>query len=222
MVTLKNSVGQETKYCSVSFIEGATCNCAQYCGAGCESKVKTGNFNDKAFNDCLFITNATRLSFKREDPAGGYWKINGTTINTNQPCWDNANDCSNFLNNYAKVDGGWYITGNVGWASVRSSKASNPCGSSEDESTTRTIEYQNYKEYKAGKTYTLTMTYGGVFRCTYDSQSSAVTIGTFNNSSFTADAYQSQTTANNPGEGNVVTFTVTNDISGTLECANDW
>ncbi len=222
MVTLKNSVDQETKYCSVSFVEGATCSCAKYCGAGCESKVKTGNFNDKAFNDCLFITNATRLSFKREDPAGGYWKINGTTINTNQPCWDNANDCSNFLNNYAKVDGGWYITGNVGWASVRSSKASNPCGSSEDESTTRTIEYQNYKEYKAGKTYTLTMTYGRVFRCTHDSQSSAVTIGTFNNSSFTADAYQSQTTANNPGEGNVVTFTVTNDISGTLECANDW
>ena len=66
------------------------------------------------------------------------------------------------------------------------------------------------------------MTSGGVFRCTYDYQSSAVTIGTFNNSSFGAEAHQTQATASNPGDGSVVTFTVTNDISGSLKCANDW
>ena len=73
MVTLKNSVGQETKYCSVSFVEGATCNCAQYCGAGCESNVTTGNVSNGSFTGCVFFTSATRINVNKGDA----WTING-------------------------------------------------------------------------------------------------------------------------------------------------
>lgn len=101
------------------------CHCEDYCGTGCESNVMTGNIGDKAFNGCLFITDATRLSFNTDN--GGYWFVNGSVINQKQPCWDNSGACSEFLNSYPKVDGGWYIQGNVGWASVRTSTATNPC-----------------------------------------------------------------------------------------------
>ena len=130
-MTLGNSAGDGTA-CdfNVEYKDDIpVCHCATYCGSGCESNVRTGNIGDVAFNGCHFITDATRLSFNTDNPTGGYWKVNGNTINTKQPCWDNGSDCSNFLNNYTKVDGGWYITGNVGWASVRTSTATNPCGS---------------------------------------------------------------------------------------------
>lgn len=129
-VTLSNPAGSATCDFGVMYKSSAElCHCETYCGSGCFGHVKTGNVNDVAFNGCLFITDATRLSFNTDNPVGGYWKVNGNTINTKQPCWDNGTDCSNFLNTYTKVDGGWYITGNVGWASVRTTTATSPCGS---------------------------------------------------------------------------------------------
>ncbi|WP_407456951.1 hypothetical protein [Fibrobacter sp.] len=95
-------------------------------------------------------------------------------------------------------------------------------GSGGDESNSVTVEYGVYIKYEAGETYELTMAGGGKFRCTYNQQSSAVTIGTFGGSSFGAEANQSQATADNPGSGTKVTFVVDNDISGSLKCANDW
>lgn len=145
---------------TVTFKTGSSsCGCAAYCGDGCESRVGTGNIGDVAFRGCHFITDATRLSFNTDNPTGGYWQINGTTINTKQPCWDNANDCSNFLNNYAKVDGGWYITGNVGWASVRTSAASNPCGNygSDETNPIDVRNTPNRQTYEANKWYVITM-----------------------------------------------------------------
>ena len=85
-----------------------------------------------------------------------------------------------------------------------------------------TVSRGSYRSYAAGKVYELTMDGGGVFRCTYDKQNSSVDIGTFNGSSFGADAYQEQATITNPGQGTKVIFEVNNDISESLQCANDW
>ena len=137
-VSLTNSVGTTKHNCDVEFTAGSLCNCETYCGSGCNGHVKTGNINDAAFNGCLFITDATRLSFTTLCNSGKFLKINGvdapsSQINCSdnngkfQPCWDNSADCTNFLNNYTKVDGGWYIYANVDWASVRTSKATTLC-----------------------------------------------------------------------------------------------
>lgn len=137
-VSLTNSVGTTKHNCDVEFTAGSLCNCETYCGSGCNGHVKTGNINDAAFNGCLFITDATRLSFTTLCNSGKFLKINGvdapsSQINCSdnngkfQPCWDKSADCTNFLNNYTKVDGGWYIYANVDWASVRTSKATTLC-----------------------------------------------------------------------------------------------
>ena len=123
---VSNSKGSDDCEFKVTYDASApVCHCEDDCGAGCENNVMTGNIGDVAFNGCLFITDATRLSFNTDN--GGYWKVNGSTIDQKQPCWDNSGACSEFLNNYPKVDGGWYIQGNVGWASVHTSSAINPC-----------------------------------------------------------------------------------------------
>ena len=137
-VSLTNSVGTTKHNCDVEFTAGSLCNCETYCGSGCNGHVKTGNINDAAFNGCLFIIDATRLSFTTLCNSGKFLKINGvdapsSQINCSdnngkfQPCWDNSADCTNFLNNYTKVDGGWYIYANVDWASVRTTKATTLC-----------------------------------------------------------------------------------------------
>lgn len=125
-LTLSNSAGDGSCNFKVNYTEGATCSCASYCSSGCDA-LHTGNVNDQSFNGCMFITDATRLSFNTD--GGGWWKINGTTMTEKQACWDNAGACSSFLNNYPRVDGGWYIQSSVGWASVKTSNASNPCAS---------------------------------------------------------------------------------------------
>lgn len=123
---VNNTAGADACEFTVAYDASApVCHCEDYCGTGCESNVMTGNIGDKAFNGCLFITDATRLSFNTDN--GGYWKVNGSTIDQKQPCWDNSGDCSKFLDNYPKVDGGWYIQGNVDWASVHTSTVQNPC-----------------------------------------------------------------------------------------------
>ena len=86
----------------------------------------------------------------------------------------------------------------------------------------RTLVYGVYQSFVAGNTYSLKMAGGSTFRCTYELQTSAVTIGTFNNSTFGAAANQNQATATNPGSGTIVTFIVSDDISGSLECTTDW
>ena len=162
-----NSYGKkDTCEFTVAFkSKSSTCGCEAYCGAGCESNIGTGNIGDVAFNGCHFITDATRLSFNTDNPTGGYWQINGITINTKQPCWDNANDCSNFLNNYAKVDGGWYITGKAGWASVRTSNASYPCGNygSDETNPIDVGSTQQKRTYQANKWYAITLHQNGTF-----------------------------------------------------------
>ncbi len=128
---VSNSKGSDDCEFKVTYDASApVCHCEDYCGTGCESNVMTGNIGDKAFNGCLFITDATRLAFNLGST--GWVKINGNTMSKNngdnyQPCWDNSSSCLTELEKYPKVDGGWYIQGNVGWASVVTSTATNPC-----------------------------------------------------------------------------------------------
>lgn len=128
---VSNSKGSDDCEFKVTYDASApVCHCEDYCGAGCENNVMTGNIGDKAFNGCLFITDATRLAFNLGST--GWVKINGNTMSKNngdnyQPCWDNSSSCLTELEKYPKVDGGWYIQGNVGWASVVTSTATNPC-----------------------------------------------------------------------------------------------
>ena len=147
MVTLKNSVGQETKYCSVSFVEGATCNCSKYCGAGCEDNVITGNLSNGNFNGCLFFTSATRINVNQQDA----WTINGWHEDikpSDHGCYNTTTtDCENFLNskNITKTDGGYYFHGNGIWVELQTS-GSNPCNSSSG--TEKAIEInEKDKEY---------------------------------------------------------------------------
>ena len=84
------------------------------------------------------------------------------------------------------------------------------------------VVYKNYSSYKAGNTYELTLAGGNVFRCTFTT-ANAFTIGTFNGSTFSANAYSGgHATVANPGEGKKVTFIVSNDDNGSLQCATDW
>lgn len=132
--SVSNSKGSDDCEFKVTYDASApVCHCEDYCGTGCESNVMTGNIGDKAFNGCLFITDATRLAFNLGST--GWVKINGNTMSKNngdnyQPCWDNSSSCLTELEKYPKVDGGWYIQGNVGWASVVTSTATNPCAGS--------------------------------------------------------------------------------------------
>ena len=61
-----------------------------------------------------------------------------------------------------------------------------------------------------------------MFRCTFTT-ANAFTIGTFNGSTFSANANSGgQATVANPGEGKKVTFIVSNDDNESLQCATDW
>ena len=85
-----------------------------------------------------------------------------------------------------------------------------------------TVVYGTYRSYEAGKTYELTLAGGGVFRCTFTT-ANAFTIGTFNGSTFSANADSGgHATVANPGEAKKVIFTVSNDDNESLQCATDW
>ncbi len=158
-----------------------------------------------------------------ESTGSGTFKINGTSI-TCGTYYDNSITAQPVIKlevpstcTVKKI----YVSDCNAVAAPSSSSAA-PASSASGGVISVSVGYQSYIKYEAGKTYELTMAGGAVFRCTYDYQVPAVTIGTFGGATFGAAANQSQATANNPGSGKKVTFVVTNDISGSLKCANDW
>lgn len=209
---------------------GNGCHCSSYCSNGCDN-IKTASVDGQPLRGCMFITSATTLAANT-----GWWKVNGQTVSSGQLCWDNGNDCSNALNNYAKVDGGWYVEAEAGWARiVTNSPATNPCGGGSGGTSSATpassasggvipvtVSYGGYVPFEAGKTYNVTLANGGVFRCRYEG-SNAFNVGTFNGSAFDASQNSGgQATISNPGSGKTVTFVVNSSIPYSIECATDW
>lgn len=115
---------------TVTFKTGSSsCGCADYCGAGCESNITTGNVSSNNFYGCVFFTSATRINVNANDA----WKINGWHEDikpSDNGCYTSASTCSNFLaSKVSKVDGGYYFYGNGIWVELQTS-GFNPCDGS--------------------------------------------------------------------------------------------
>lgn len=101
---------------------GSTCNCAKYCGSGCESNIVTGNAGGgNIYSGCVFLTAATRIN----NNAG--YTINGTPITENgNLCYGDEAACASKLAAYEPVDGGWYFKMDNVYTDIISS-GYNPC-----------------------------------------------------------------------------------------------
>ncbi|MFA6623132.1 MAG: hypothetical protein WCS54_03385 [Fibrobacteraceae bacterium] len=241
-----SSVGSSSSLSIASSSSESGCLCAKYCSTETCADLKTGNINDAAFDGCLFVTSATRLSFN--GGTGYYWRVNGTEITQAQPCWDSETACTTFLSSYPRVNGGWYIYAKAPWASVRSTgteaavclaeyssasgtSSSSVSGGSSSSSSAVAISSSSsayqvtkgvYVSYPAGACYNLILAGGSVWRCTVStSTSSDRTIGKFNGSTLTLSAWNTQATATNPGSGTAVEFCVVSS-SPDVSCTTDW
>lgn len=213
-ITLTNPAGAGTacKF-NVVYEEPANlCNCTKYCSqAQCEALKTSGTFSWDG--SCYF---AKTISWLNVDIDGKYY-VNGEEFekysNSGYP---------------KKVDGGYYIkTFESACCGADLTLGTPACGSGGD--TPIYVEKGEYEKYAVG-TYRLVMAGGSVFRCTFNT-ASAITVGTLtygpsaSPTTLTMSAGANsggQATVTNPGNLTEVTFTVTNDDSGSLKCSNDW
>ncbi len=117
--------GSRTPNCGGS--SSGSCHCEQYCGSGCENKIRTGNVYGETFTGCVFFTSALRINVEPNHP----WQINGWHEDikpSNNGCYNTSEaDCESFLSSkVSKVDGGYYFYSNGAWAEIYSS-GTNPC-----------------------------------------------------------------------------------------------
>lgn len=87
-----------------------------------------------------------------------------------------------------------------------------------------TLDYGQYVSFEAGKTYSVkSNSSGGQFVCTVNSSKSYNrSIGTFNGTSMSMPAWNTNTTASNPGYGNTVSFVVSSNAPSDLKCGIAW
>ena len=125
-VSLRNSAGETTKNCEVTFTAGPTitCSCVSVCGEGCQTKIKTSSLNNVAYTGCMFFKDISTLQFDN-------YELNGTA-KTGQFCWNNAEDCATKLSAIDKIDGGYYVKveNQTGYMIV-GTEAEDPCEGSE-------------------------------------------------------------------------------------------
>lgn len=173
-LTIENANGSTTKNCSVKYKEPGSALCDCKCARGCDGLTPGGNLGETSYDGCYFITEASRLSMTIGNNwnvgDGRYVKINGQNIDMNkhdgvQLCWDKTSDCLTALENYSKVDGGWYIEMNASWVGVRAPSSYDPCAPIEPPTLTSCSGWPS--SVKPGKTVSFTPTttncnvYGG-------------------------------------------------------------
>jgi hypothetical protein len=209
-ITLTNPGGAGTacKFNVVYKSASDLCHCSDHCTNGCSSLKKNQSVTSMVAGNCYFTTSLT--------------KINGEE---NKKYYVNSQEFVGYSQtaDYPhKVDGGYYIYMSEngilheGGFSVTGTET---CGSSGPPAIY--VEKGVYEKYGVG-TYKLVMAGGSVFRCTFNT-ASAITVGSLGSVTMSAGANSGgQATVTNPGFGVEVTFTVTNDDSGSLKCSNDW
>ncbi len=86
-----------------------------------------------------------------------------------------------------------------------------------------TARGKTYDSYTAGDCYRVTISTGGVWRCTSSQQTSTVKVGWFNGQLMTIDQWQSQSnTITSPGSGSVANFCVDPNAPSDLKCDTDY
>ena len=167
-VTLRNTAGETTKNCTVTFTAGPTitCGCVAVCGEGCQTRIRTTSLDNTNFTGCMFFKDISTLQFNN-------YTLNGVD-RTGQFCWQNAENCATKLAAIDKIDGGYYVKveNQTGYMIVNGSPAEDPCaGSGADNPVQETViirvgrDIQNYyspsqeQEYENGTCFSLVGTW---------------------------------------------------------------
>lgn len=156
-----------------------------------------------------------------------------------------ANNCEWHISGYETLDHNtrdWSSGGTIGLSTVNSDGAKNYKLTVEndygDDDCDFTITYSSGEvvipvnakgktydyNFEPGKTYSVTLNTGGVWRCAISSHQNAnsIPIGSFNDQTMSFDGWQTQATTSQPGSGHTVTFTVDSGAPSDMYCDTDY